>query len=169
MGQGLKIDKRTRDRLKAMLGNQTPARVAKRAMIVLALGDGDSIASAAKRAWCGTATVKGIKKRFLEEGWKAAIEERPRAGARMKTTPEERARLVALACSEPPEGHPRWTYKLLWKHWETKEKVSVDTVRLLLLADGLKPWREKNVVCPKDRQKLRGPHARPPSTLPSFA
>ena len=165
MKRGLKIGKKERARLRTFLDGQTPVRVAKRARILLALAENASISEAAQQAWSGTATVKRIKKRYVEEGLDAALSERPRPGPQMKTTPEERARLVALACSAPPEGHPRWTYQLLWEHWDTAQQVGMHTVRLILIADGIKPWREKNVVRPQDRREIRGADAQPAAAV----
>ena len=42
-----------------------------------------------------------------------ATVERPRPGARPKLGPKERAVVVALACTKPPEGRKRWTMQLL--------------------------------------------------------
>ena len=58
--------------------------------------------------------VRRIRLRFLRSGLKAAIHERPRSGA-PKLTMEQKTALIALACSKPPEGHPRWTMRLLAK------------------------------------------------------
>ena len=76
-------------------------------------------------AWnvAGVATALGVtsraiehlRKRFVEEGLEAALERKPR-----ENPPREvifdgafEARLVALACSDVPEGHRRWTVRLL--------------------------------------------------------
>ena len=60
-------------------------------------------------------TIEHLKKRFVEEGLEAALERKPR-----EKPPREvifdgafEARLVALACSDVPEGHRRWTVRLL--------------------------------------------------------
>ncbi len=60
-------------------------------------------------------TIEGLKKRAVEAGPWAAIERK-----RRETPPREvrydgafEARVVALACSEPPPGHARWTVRLL--------------------------------------------------------
>jgi transposase len=59
--------------------------------------------------------IEHLKKRFVEEGLEAALERKPR-----EKPPREvifdgafEARLVALACSDVPEGHRRWTVRLL--------------------------------------------------------
>jgi transposase len=59
--------------------------------------------------------IEHLKKRFVEEGLEAALDRKPR-----EKPPREiifdgafEARLVALACSEAPEGRRRWTVRLL--------------------------------------------------------
>lgn len=60
-------------------------------------------------------SLEHLKKRFVTEGLSAAIERKKR-----ETPPREiqfggefEAHLLALACSEPPEGHTRWAIRLL--------------------------------------------------------
>ena len=60
-------------------------------------------------------TIEHLKKRFVEEGIEAALERKPR-----EKPPRDvifdgafEARLIALACSEAPEGRHRWTVRLL--------------------------------------------------------
>jgi len=60
-------------------------------------------------------TIEHLKKRFVEEGLAAALERRqPEKSPREVTFDGAfEARLVALACSETPEGRRRWTVRLL--------------------------------------------------------
>lgn len=64
---------------------------------------------------CTKGTVLSIRHRFLGEGLEAALTEKPRPGAslRPKITGEVEAKLISLTCSDPPEGHARWTLQLL--------------------------------------------------------
>ena len=63
----------------------------------------------------GTATVERIRKRAVLEGLEAALERKPgtRASRPRKLDGRAEAHLVAIACSEPPDGAPRWTLSLL--------------------------------------------------------
>jgi|SRR5215203_2345433 len=61
----------------------------------------------------GIATVYNIQKRYLEEGFDAALKDKPRSGKPPSITGESRARITALACSEVPVGHAGWTLRLL--------------------------------------------------------
>jgi hypothetical protein len=63
-------------------------------------------------------------------------------------TTREKQRLIAMVCSNPPEGRARWTVRLGAEE-AVKRKlvpgVGRETIRILLLSHDLKPWREKNV------------------------
>ena len=58
--------------------------------------------------------IDRVKKRFVEDGYDIALngEKGNRVYAR-KTDGDFEAHLVALSCSEPPEGHARWSLRLL--------------------------------------------------------
>jgi putative transposase len=58
-------------------------------------------------------TVSRICNRYAIEGLHAALEEKPRPGAIPKITGEIEAKIMLLACSEPPKGAARWTLSLL--------------------------------------------------------
>lgn len=59
------------------------------------------------------ATVWRIRKEFALYGLESAIYDKPRPGAMPKITGDIEARITMLACSKPPEGHTRWTLRLL--------------------------------------------------------
>lgn len=60
-------------------------------------------------------TVRDIRQRFVEEGFEAALERKKRdePPTPRKLDGAGEARLIALACGEPPEGRARWTLRLL--------------------------------------------------------
>ncbi len=62
---------------------------------------------------CSLRTVYNVKRRFLAEGVKSALAEKPRSGKPVQISGEARARITALACSAAREGHARWTLRLL--------------------------------------------------------
>lgn len=62
---------------------------------------------------CGIATVYNVKRRYLAEGLEAALSDKPRCGAPRRISGHARARITALACSKAPEGHARWSLRLL--------------------------------------------------------
>jgi transposase len=60
-------------------------------------------------------TVAGVRQRFVEQGLEAALnrKKRERPPREIKVTGEVEAKIIALRCSEPPEGYDRWTLRLL--------------------------------------------------------
>ncbi len=59
-------------------------------------------------------TIGNIRKRFVEEGIQAALERKERENPPFsKIDGEAEAKIIALTCSQPPEGHCRWTLKLI--------------------------------------------------------
>ena len=84
----------------------------------------------------GCATVERVRKQFVEDGFEAALERRkPRRQYRRKLDGDGEAHLIALACSEAPEGRSRWTLRLLADRMvalEHIEEISYQTVRRTL-------------------------------------
>jgi transposase len=109
----IELTEAQRGELKKLVSSGTVgARVQTRARILLmaAKGEGNQeIANALEVSW---RTVIRIKGRFLEEGLEA-IQEHSRPGRPPTITGDIEAKLVMLACSEPPEGRARWTLQLL--------------------------------------------------------
>ena len=81
-------------------------------------------------------TVARVRKQYFEEGLEPALNRRPpKREYHRKLDGEQEARLVALACSEPPEGQARWSLRLLADRLvelEVVEEVSYQTVRRIL-------------------------------------
>lgn len=114
----VKLSEEQRSRLKGLLRRgAAPARVQTRARILLLSDRGgderrtdEQVAAAVVTS---VMTTKRTRWRFLEEGLEAALAEKPRPGRPPKITGEIEAKLTVLACSQPPEGHARWTLRLL--------------------------------------------------------
>jgi hypothetical protein len=63
---------------------------------------------------CRMRAVGMLRKRFVEEGFESALERKKRElPPRIKIDGEAEAKIIALACSDPPEGRCRWTLQLL--------------------------------------------------------
>jgi DNA-binding transcriptional ArsR family regulator len=81
-------------------------------------------------------TVSRVRKQYFEEGLEAALNRRPpNKEYHRKLDGEQEARLVALACSEPPEGQARWSLRLLadkMVELEVVDDLSYQTVRRTL-------------------------------------
>jgi transposase len=59
--------------------------------------------------------VYRVRKQLVEEGFEAVLSRKPRATPAVPRIfdGEKEAKLIALACSEPPKGRARWTLRLL--------------------------------------------------------
>jgi transposase len=82
-------------------------------------------------------TVERIRQRFVEEGLEAALDRKKQDRPSRQRTLDGKAeaRLIALACSEPPAGRVRWTLRLLADklvELEIVEAVSTETIRRTL-------------------------------------
>lgn len=62
----------------------------------------------------GVRTVERVRCRLVEKGFEKVLEREPQSGKRApRLDGEQEAHLIALSCSQPPEGQNRWTLKLL--------------------------------------------------------
>ncbi len=80
-------------------------------------------------------TIARLRKRFVAEKLERALNERPRPGQKRKLDGRQEAHLVAVACSDPPEGHTHWTLQLLADkvvELGFSEGISPETIRQIL-------------------------------------
>jgi transposase len=86
---------------------------------------------------CHVGTVANVRQRLVEGGLERALERKPQAEPSRQRSLDGRgeARLIALACSQAPDGRSRWTLKLLADklvELEVVEAISDQTVRRAL-------------------------------------
>lgn len=89
------------------------ARTLARARVLLKADEGltdDEVAAAVN---VGCATVARVRRRFVEEGMGGALKEGPWPSAKPKLAERQCAHVIAVARSDAPEGHDRWTVRLL--------------------------------------------------------
>ncbi len=121
----VRLTKEERERLEGLIahGNDAPARQLTHARILLKADEGAS-PDAPGQAWPDTriadaleinrSTVRRVRERFAGEGLEAALVHRkPVRTKPKKLDGSQEAHLIALACSEPPEGRGRWSVRLL--------------------------------------------------------
>lgn len=91
-----------------------------RARILLAADENDNKNKSntdeeiAKNEHACAKTVARIRQKFVEEGLQKALERRPHSNPKSrKLDGDQEAHLIAICCSNPPEGRSRWTLKLL--------------------------------------------------------
>ena len=148
----LKIDlsKKDRVKLKRLLdGGIQQVRVVLRALALLQLGEGGSAPQIARSLHFSAQAVRNIAKRYQQQGLERALHDKQRPGAVPVLDEKQKQRIIAMVCSDPPEGYARWTVRLVAEQ-AVKRRLAPDvgreTIRILLLNHDLRPWREKNVV-----------------------
>jgi putative transposase len=150
-GQEVRLTAKQREDLRRLQRrSSTDARTGRRARIIELLGQGRLQCEVAEATGAGIATVGRTRRRFLEQGFKAAVFAFKQPGAQRLLDAADEAKVVALACTDPPLGRARWTVALLAREVVRRghlKRVGRETIRLVLKCHGIKPWREKNVVC----------------------
>ena len=88
------------------------ARTYKRSIALLELDRGKTYTSVAETIGVSLPTVSALAKRYEQMGL-LCLEDKPRTGRPPKHDGATRAKITALACSEPPEGYGQWSLRLL--------------------------------------------------------
>jgi putative transposase len=145
----IKVAKKDEKELKKLLtGGVQQVRVVLRAMVLLQLARGLSAPRIAEVVPLTPQAVRKVGHRYREEGLERALYDKERPGAAELLNESQKQRIVAMVCGSPPEGHARWTLRLMVEEAVKRRLVSRvgrETIRVLLLDHDLKPWREKNV------------------------
>ena len=142
-----------RDRLRGLTRKgQVNARMLCRAHILLLSDEGRKDHEISAALHCSVTTVERTRKRFLQAGLDAALTENPRPGAQRRLNSRAESYLVALACSEPPEGRQTWTMQLLADRLvelEVVDSISDETVRRTLKKTTSSPGRRSSGASPR--------------------
>lgn len=110
----VKLKPKDRALLKQLTGKGTEkARKITRCRILLLTDAGETDTNIIKALGIARNTIRQVRKRYSQEGLELAINEQSRSGTPEKFTGAQRAKITAIACSTPPEGHSRWTLRLL--------------------------------------------------------
>lgn len=85
----------------------------------------------------GSTMIKRIRQRFVQEGLEAAVQRKPQPPRpqKRKIDGEQEAHIIAVLCTEKPEGQERWTLRALRGRvieLEIVETVSHETLRTVL-------------------------------------
>ena len=132
----IKLKKEERKFLKDYLKKGTKkARAIARANVLLLADEGWETDTISKMVNVHRQRVWRIKKRYLNEGLKSALEEKPRSGQPCKYKEKHNAEIIATACTKAPKGRKRWTIRLLTKELKKKsgfKTLNRESVRLVL-------------------------------------
>jgi transposase len=137
-------DEERRKLLAIVSKGRNKAVVIQRAHILLKVAEGKTDAEISQMLYASEQTIRRTRLRFAQEGLQAALEDKPHPATGSELDEKQEARIIALACSDPPAGQARWTLELL-----TQEvlrdgivtRISPETVRLLLKKTNSSPGR----------------------------
>jgi len=122
-----------------------------RAHILLKSADGKPDAEISQWLYISESTVRRTRLRCCAVGVDAALEDEAPAQREPLLNEQQEGRLVALACSAPPDGRERWTLELLTQQLIAHgvvDSISVESVRLLLQKNISNPGRYVSGVFP---------------------
>lgn len=106
----------------------------KRALALLELDQGQTYTEVAGRVGVTVQSVSNWAGKYKDEGL-VFLTDKPKPGRPVTITGPERAKITALACSEPPKGYEQWSLRLLAEkavELDLVESVSYGSVRLIL-------------------------------------
>jgi putative transposase len=146
----IEVAKKDQKELEKMLsGGVQQVRAVLRALALLQLGKGVSAPRITESVPLTPQAIRKVGHRYEDGGLERALFEKERPGAASLLKDSEKQRIIAMVCADPPEGHARWTVRLVAEQAVKRRilpRVGRETIRILLLSHDLKPWREKNVV-----------------------
>jgi transposase len=79
--------------------------------------------------------IRGIAHRYMDGGLDRALYEKQRPGAQPILDDSQKQRIIAMVCSQPPEGRARWTVRLAAREAVKRKlapRVGRETIRILL-------------------------------------
>ena len=150
----IQVRKKDQKSLEELLaGGVQQVRVVLRAIALLQLARGLSAPGISGVIPLTPQAIRKVGHRYEQGGLDRALYEKDRPGATAVLEDSQRQRIIAMVCSDPPEGRARWTVRLVAEEAVKRRlvpRVGRETIRVLLLHHDLKPWREKNVVHRED-------------------
>ena len=146
----IKVSAKDRKQIDALLsGGVQQVRVTLRALVLRLLAGGRTAPQIARTVPITPKAIRQIAHRYNRQGLDGALYEKPRPGAQPVLDASHKQRIIAMVCSDPPQGRARWTVRLIAQEAIRRKlvpRVGRETVRVLLENHDLKPWRKKNVV-----------------------
>ena len=114
---------------------KSAARSQTRARILLKAAEGSRDKDIIDALNVSPSMVAKTRQRCVEEGPEAALKDHPRPGKAPKLSDKQAAHLIAVACSDAPDGHNHWTLHLLADkvvELNYADSCSYETIRQLL-------------------------------------
>lgn len=145
-GIQVKLKKRDLEKIKHLLEYEEP-RVIRRCNILNALHLGYGVVDISNLLHVHRNTIRNVGLAYNELGLDSSLFDESRAGRPIDFDDRERSRIIAMVCSEPPQGYYRWTLNLIVEQADqrglTNKSISREQVRIILQEHDLKPWKEK--------------------------
>lgn len=147
----IRVTGKDKKQLRELLsGGVQQVRVTLRALALLQLAKRVPATRIASMVPLTPQAIRLVAHRYEDGGLDRALYEKHRPGAAPLLDDAQKQRIIAMVCSDPPEGCARWTVRLVAEQAVKRKlvrRVGRETIRILLLHHDFKPWREKNVVC----------------------
>jgi transposase len=125
-----------RTRLEQVISRgKTSARVITRARILLKAAEDRTDEEIVEAVGSSVPTVARVRRRFVEGGVDAVLKDKPQKGRPRALSSKQAAHLIAIACSDAPDGHDHWPLRLLGQKLVELgyvESISPETVRQVL-------------------------------------
>ena len=111
--QHVQLTETDRTDLEALISQgEAKAKIYRRALGLLELDRGKTYTAVSEVIQVTIPTLSGWAADYAANGLKA-LEDQPRSGRPVAIDGKQRAKITALACSTPPEGHAQWSLRLL--------------------------------------------------------
>jgi transposase len=111
--QHVKLNDADREFLENLISQgELTAKTYRRALALLELNRGQTYTVVSKTLQVTQTTLSTWAKKYQENGLQV-LTDKPRSGRPIEIDGNQRAKITALACSDPPEGHAEWNLRLL--------------------------------------------------------
>ena len=146
------IKLKDRDKILKIIKTSDDARTIYRANALNLRHKGFSASEVADILEISSRTVFNIQRNYEKGGLQKALYDDPRPGPAPKFDDSIKSQIVAIVCSDPPEGYDRWTLELL-QNKASKEgivdSISLQKLSVILREHDLKPWQQKSWCVPE--------------------
>ena len=148
----MKLKKKDWYKILGVIKKGKDARVICRANALNMRSKGWTLAEVADCLEITSRTVINIENKYEEGGLDNALYDDPRPGQPLTLDDRIKSHIVAIVCSDPPEGFDRWTLELIQEQViENKivDSISHESIRIILQEHDLKPWLQKSWCVPE--------------------
>jgi transposase len=111
--QHVQLSDEDRDYLEALISKgELTAKMYRRTLALLELDRGQSYTAVSKTLKVTIPTLSKWASKYQDIGLQV-LQDQPRSGRPVEIDGNQRAKITALACSDPPDGYARWSLRLL--------------------------------------------------------